>query len=276
MRIAFIGGGNMATALIGGLYASQDQVEQIRVADPGPDVKERLEGQWPLNCFNSAADAISGMDTIVLAVKPQVLPLVLDEISGLVTPDQLVISIVAGIPVSRISEQLGTSQPIVRTMPNTPALIGLGITALYASEVCSQDQRQKADKLMQAGGETVWLENESLLNVVTAVSGSGPAYFFYLIEAMRNAGVRLGLSEEVAGKLALHTAHGASAMAIDGDVDVAELRQRVSSKGGTTEAALETFAAGDFENLVDSAIAAATQRGLELADTARQTMEAKA
>jgi len=276
MRIAFIGGGNMATALIGGLYAKHDQVEQIQIADPSQDVKERLEGRWPINCFNSAADAISGMDTIVLAVKPQILPAVLDEIGGLLTPDQLVISVVAGIPVSRITEQLGASQPIVRTMPNTPALIGLGITALYASEVCSLDQRQKADNLMQAGGETVWLDNESLMNVVTAVSGSGPAYFFYLIEAMRNAGIRLGLREDVAGKLALHTAYGASAMAVDGDVDVAELRRRVTSKGGTTEAALETFAAGDFENLVDSAISAATQRGQELARDARQTMEAKA
>jgi len=212
----------------------------------------------------------------VLAVKPQILPVVLDEIGSRVTPDQLVISIVAGIPVSRIAEQLGASQAIVRTMPNTPALIGLGITALYASEVCSPGQRQKAENLMQAGGETVWLENESLLNVVTAVSGSGPAYFFYLIEAMRNAGVRLGLSKEVAGKLALHTAYGASAMAVAGDVDVAELRRRVTSKGGTTEAALETFAAGDFENLVDAAITAATQRGQELAGNARKTLEAKA
>ena len=275
MKIAFIGGGNMASALIGGLYASQDRVGQIRVADPSPDVKERLEGQWPVNCFSSAADAISGIDTIVLAVKPQILPVVLDEIRDLVTPDQLIISIVAGIPVSRIAEQLGTLQPIVRTMPNTPALIGLGITALYASEACSQDQRQKADTLMQAGGETVWLENENLLNVVTAVSGSGPAYFFYLIEAMRNAGVRLGLSEEVAGKLALHTAYGASAMAINGDIDVAELRRRVTSKGGTTEAAIATFAAGNLESLVDSAISAATQRGEELAGNTRPTLEEK-
>jgi pyrroline-5-carboxylate reductase len=275
MKIAFIGGGNMATALIGGLYASQDQVEQIQVADPSQDVKERLEGQWPVKCFSSAPEAISGMDTIVLAVKPQILPVVLDELGGLPAPDQLVISIVAGITVSRISEQLGASQPIVRTMPNTPALIGLGITALYASEVCSLDQRQKADNLMQAGGETVWLDNENLMNVVTAVSGSGPAYFFYLIEAMRNAGIRLGLREDVAGKLALHTAYGASAMAVDGGVDVAELRRRVASKGGTTEAALETFATGGFENLVDSAITAATQRGMELAGNASQTMETK-
>lgn len=276
MKIAFIGGGNMATALIGGLFASQDQIEQLQVADPSPDVKKRLEGKWPISCFTNATDAIRGMDTIVLAVKPQILPVVLNEIENAVSQHQLVISIVAGIPISQIAGHLGAKQAIVRTMPNTPALIGLGITGLYASSACDQDQRQQAEKLMRAGGEAVWLENEDLLDVVTAVSGSGPAYFYYLIEAMQNAGTRLGLSKEIAGKLALHTAYGASAMAVESDVDVAELRQRVTSRGGTTEAALEALAAGNFEELIDSAITAATKRGQDLAGRAGQTMEKEA
>jgi len=270
MKIAFIGGGIMATALIGGMYAAHDEIEKIQVADPGPEVKKRLESQWPITCFSTAIDAIKGMDTIVLAVKPQVLPVVLDEIGDLVNPGQLIISIVAGIPVSQIAGQLTASPPIVRTMPNTPALIGLGITGMYASDCCNPGQRRMAEKLMQVGGETVWLEEEKLLDVVTAVSGSGPAYFYYMIEAIQNAGTRLGLPEDIAGKLALHTANGAGSMALHQDVDVAELRRRVTTKGGTTEAALEQFKAGHFKQLVDLAITAATHRGQELADDVGQ------
>ena len=255
----------MATALIGGLFAAQGKLKRIQVADPNPQVRERLEQKWPVNCFSRADIAINGAEAIVLAVKPQILPAVLEEIGDLVSDEQLVISIVAGIPTSKIAAQLKSSPAIVRTMPNTPALIGLGITALYANENCNPAQRQMAWELMQTAGEVVWLGEESLLDVVTAVSGSGPAYFFYLIEAMRNAGARLGLPADIADKLALHTANGASAMALQSDVDVAELRRRVTSRGGTTQAAMEQLEAGHFEDLVESAIAAATRRGQELA-----------
>ena len=275
MKIAFIGGGNMATALISGLFSSGDGVDKIQVADPGVDVQKRLQEQWPLTCVSSAVDAIQDMDMIVLAVKPQVLPIVLKEIGSKVSSTQVVISIVAGIPLAQIAAQLQAGPPVVRTMPNTPALIGLGITGLYASKNCTAHHRQMAEALMQAAGETVWLEEESLLDVVTAVSGSGPAYFFYMIEAMSNAGTQLGLSKEVANSLALHTAYGASAMAIQSDVDVSELRRRVTSKGGTTQAALDQFKAGGFEGLVDSAINAATQRAQELAANAAQTKESQ-
>ncbi len=265
MRIAFIGGGNMATALISGLFAAQGKAQEVRIADPNPEARERLEEKWPVICFNHAAEAIEGMDAIVLAVKPQVLPRVLEEIGAQVTADQLLISIVAGIPIDQIAAPHKSSPAIVRTMPNTPALIGLGITALYASENCSPAQRRMAQELMQAAGEVVWLDQENLLDVVTAVSGSGPAYFFYLIEAMRKAATRLGLPADIAGKLALHTAYGASAMAVQSDVDVAELRRRVTSRGGTTQVALEQLDAGHFEDLVDAAIVAATRRGQQLA-----------
>jgi pyrroline-5-carboxylate reductase len=269
MRIAFIGGGNMATALISSLFASRHDVDRIKVADPNTSVKKRLQRQWPVTCYKQAADAIKGMDAIVLAVKPQVLPIVLDEIGDLVSGKQLVISIVAGIHTSQIAEKIKSNPPIIRTMPNTPALIGLGITGMYARVNCSLAQRELTHNLMESAGEVVWLEKESLLDVVTAVSGSGPAYFYYLVECLRKAGTRLGLPEDVAASLALHTAHGASAMAVKSDVDVTVLRQRVTTPGGTTEAAMEQLSAGDFEQLIDAAITAATNRGLQLAREAQ-------
>ena len=271
MRIAFIGGGNMATALISSLFASRHSVNRIHVADPGPEAREHLKKRWPVHCFEHAADAIEGMEAIVLAVKPQVLPLVLEEIGSLVTNEQLLISIVAGIHTSQIAAQLKSNPPIVRTMPNTPALIGLGITGMYARINCSLSQRELTQNLMESAGEVVWLDKESLLDVVTAVSGSGPAYFYYLVECLRNAGTRLGLPAEVAAKLALHTAYGASAMAVQSDADVIELRQRVTTKGGTTQAALEQLEAGNFEQLIDKAITAATKRGQELSDAGEQS-----
>jgi len=271
MRIAFIGGGNMATALIGSLFASRHSVDRIHVADPGLDARQGLQKRWPVHCFERATDAIKGMDAIVLAVKPQVLPLVLDEIGDLVSDEQLVISIVAGIHTSQIAAKLKSAAPIVRTMPNTPALIGLGITGMYAPISCNLKQRQLTQNLMESAGEVVWLERESLLDVVTAVSGSGPAYFYYLVESLRDAGTRQGLPADVAARLALYTAYGASTMAVQSKADVTELRQRVTTRGGTTEAAMNIFEAGHFTELVNSAIAAATRRGQELSEEGMQT-----
>lgn len=271
MRIGFIGGGNMATALIGSLFASRHSVDRIQVAEPNAAAREYLQRRWPVTCYERASGAIKGMDAIVLAVKPQVLPMVLSEIEGLVTDEQLIISIVAGIPTSHIAERLKSNSPIVRTMPNTPALIGLGITGMYARVNCTLAQRELTQNLMECAGEVVWLDKENLLDVVTAVSGSGPAYFYYLVECLRNAGTSLGLPSDVAAKLALHTAYGASALAVQSDTDVAELRQRVTTPGGTTEAAMEQLNAGRFDLLIDSAIEAATRRGQELADDEAQS-----
>ena len=266
MRIGFIGGGNMATALISSLFASRHNINRVQVADPGEAARESLQKRWPVTCYEHASDAIKGMDAIVLAVKPQVLPDVLNEIQNLVTDQQLIISIVAGIPTSQIAAHLRSSPPIVRTMPNTPALIGLGITGMYARVNCTLAQRELTQNLMESAGQVVWLDKESLLDVVTALSGSGPAYFYYLVECLRNTGTQLGLPAEVAAKLALHTAHGASVMAVQSEADVTELRQRVTTRGGTTEAAMQQLSAGNFEQLIDSAIRAATRRGQELAD----------
>jgi len=266
MRIAFIGGGNMASALISSLFASRHIVDRVQVADPGEGVRERLQKRWPVHCFETAAEAIQGMDAIVLAVKPQVLPVVLDEIGSLINSEQLVISIVAGIHTNQIADKLESESPIVRTMPNTPALIGLGITGMYARVNCSLAQRELAQNLMESAGKVVWLDKESLLDVVTALSGSGPAYFFYLVECLRNAGAQLGLPAEIAAKLALHTAHGACAMAVQSDSDVIELREQVTTPGGTTEAAMDMLDMGHFEHLIDLAIRAATERGHQLAN----------
>ena len=271
MRIGFIGGGNMATALISRLFASRHSIDRVQVADPGAGAREYLQKRWPVSCYEHAVDAIKGMDAIVLAVKPQVLPEVLEEIRNHVTDQQLIISIVAGIPTSQIAAHLESNPPIVRTMPNTPALIGLGITGMYARVNCNLAQRELTQNLMESAGEVVWLDRESLLDVVTAVSGSGPAYFYYLVECLRNAGTRLGLPAEIAAKLALHTAYGASAMAVQSDVDVIELRERVTTPGGTTEAAMKQFNAGHFEQLIDSAVTAATRRGQELADSGEKS-----
>jgi pyrroline-5-carboxylate reductase len=271
MRIGFIGGGNMATALISRLFASRHSIDRVQVADPGAGAREYLQKRWPVSCYEHATDAIKGMDAIVLAVKPQVLPEVLEEMRNHVTDQQLIISIVAGIPTSQIAAHLKSNPPIVRTMPNTPALIGLGITGMYARVNCNLAQRELTQNLMESAGEVVWLDRESLLDVVTAVSGSGPAYFYYLVECLRNAGTRLGLPAEIAAKLALHTAYGASAMAVQSDVDVIELRERVTTPGGTTEAAMKQFNAGHFEQLIDSAVTAATRRGQELADSGEKS-----
>lgn len=266
MRIAMIGGGNMATALIGSLFNSGHNIERIQVAEPAAEARQRLEQQWPVKCFETAAEAINEMDAIVLAVKPAVVPLVLEEIGNLVAAQQMIISIVAGIHSDQIVAQLGSAAAVVRTMPNTPALIGLGITGMYARNNCSDSQRAFAQSIMESAGEVVWLEEESMLDIVTAISGSGPAYFYYMIEALSKAGTRLGLSSEVASRLASHTAHGAGAMAVQSNTEVAELRRRVSTKGGTTEAAVNQLKAGDFAKLVDSAVAAATRRSRQLAD----------
>jgi pyrroline-5-carboxylate reductase len=188
----------------------------------------------------------------------------------LVTSRQVIISIVAGIKSEQIRTQLEAKPAVVRTMPNTPALIGMGITGMYTQGDCSQAQRTMAQQIMESAGEVVWIDEEDLLDVVTAISGSGPAYFFYMIEALRDAGTRLGLSKEIATKLALHTAQGAGAMAVQSDVDVSVLRSRVATKGGTTEAALNQFIAADFEQIVDAAVAAATHRGQELSKQGNQ------
>lgn len=267
MNIAFIGGGNMATALIGGLQQSAQPPERITVSDPDRAARERLATSHGVECFDAALDAIAEADVVVLAIKPQVMPIVLKELAGRVSRGQLTLSIAAGIPVARIAAALGADRPVVRAMPNTPALIGLGVAGLFAGPGCHARHRRAAEWVLGAAGETEWLDDESLMDVVTAISGSGPAYYFALTEALREAGVASGLPADVAAKLALHTAHGAGAMLARAGLDASELRRRVTSPGGTTEAALATLTAAGFSDLIGQAVAAATRRGRELATT---------
>ncbi len=263
--IAFIGGGNMARSLIGGLVALGQAPATLHVAEPVPALRDRLAADFGVLASATAAEAADGAGTWVLAVKPQVMR----EVCALLAPlaqaqRPLVVSIAAGITTAQIDRWLGGGQAVVRTMPNTPALLGAGATGLYANPAVGDGQRQAAQSLMQATGITAWIPEEALMDAVTAVSGSGPAYVFLLAEAMQAAGEAQGLAPETARRLVTQTLLGAARMLDESDEPAATLRHRVTSPGGTTQAAIDSFQAGGFGALVDQAIAAATRRGREL------------
>jgi pyrroline-5-carboxylate reductase len=263
--LAFIGGGNMARSLIGGLIARGQAPAAIRVAEPNATQRDALVQGFGVPVFESSVEAVAGAELWVLAVKPQVLP----EICRALAPQAqaqkpLVISVAAGATTSQLERWLGGRLAIVRAMPNTPALIGMGITALFANADAKYDQRERAAGLLAAVGPTVWIDDEKHMDAVTAVSGSGPAYLFLLAEAMEAAGVAQGLSKVVAQALVRQTLHGAARMLVDLPEPADVLRQRVTSPGGTTEAAIDTFETGGFRALVNAAIVAATRRGAEL------------
>ncbi|MBQ57296.1 MAG: pyrroline-5-carboxylate reductase [Pseudomonadaceae bacterium] len=264
-RIAFIGAGNMAASLIGGMRAQGVGAESIRASDRGAEQREKISAQYGIDVFASNAEAINGVDVIVLSIKPQAMKEVCLDLAPHIKDGQLIVSIAAGISSASLANWLG-ERAIVRCMPNTPALLRQGVSGLYANPQVSVEQRQQAEQLLSAVGLALWLDEEHLIDAVTAVSGSGPAYFFLLIEAMTAAGEKLGLPRETAEKLTQQTALGAAQMAIASDVDAAELRRRVTSPAGTTEAAIKTFQAGGFEALVDAALNAAAQRSAELAE----------
>ncbi|HSX91082.1 MAG TPA: pyrroline-5-carboxylate reductase [Pseudomonas sp.] len=269
-RIAFIGAGNMAASLIGGLRAQGVAASAIRASDRGAEQRAKISADYAIDTFASNAEAVKGADVIVLSVKPQVMKDVCLDLAAHIDDGQLIVSIAAGIGCASLERWLGTphnSAPaIVRCMPNTPALLRQGVSGLYANARVSPAQRQQAEQLLGAVGLALWLEQESLIDAVTAVSGSGPAYFFLLIEAMTAAGEKLGLPRETAAQLSAHTALGAARMAASSDVDASELRRRVTSPAGTTEAAINSFQAGGFEALVEKAVRAAANRSAELAE----------
>ncbi len=262
--IAFIGGGNMATSLIGGLVAAGCAPESLRVAEPDAARAQVLREKLGVTVAASAHEIVAGAGTLVLAVKPQQMA---EALRGL-SPDAgaCVVSIAAGIRLDFLRTALGPSLHYVRSMPNTPALYGCGISGLYAQPGTPDDARLRAEIVLRAAGETVWLRDEAELDAVTAVSGSGPAYFFLLVEAMREAGVALGLAPETAAKLAAHTCIGSARMIEEGTTDVAELRAQVTSKGGTTEAALKSLESAGMRPIVHEALAAAARRSRELGD----------
>lgn len=264
--IAFIGGGNMAASIIGGLVAGGFDAGAIWASDPLPASLERLTGIAPINTTTDNAAAIEQADVLVLAVKPQVMQAVCKTIADAVQARQpLVISIAAGIDLASLQRWLGGSTALVRCMPNTPALVRCGASGLFASDGVASEQRQRASEILGAVGSVHWFDDEAALDAVTAVSGSGPAYFFLVMEAMQAAGEQLGLSPEDARALTLQTALGAATMALDSEVDAAELRRRVSSPGGTTERAIAALEASGLRASFANAMGAARDRSIELA-----------
>ena len=265
IRITFIGADNMAASLIGGLCTQGVDKSVLRASDPNEQQRQRITRELGIATFEDNAAAVEGADVVVLAVKPQSMKAVCQALAPHLAASQLVVSIAAGISCASLEQWLGP-RALVRCMPNTPSLLRQGVSGLYANGGVSNEQRSQAEQLLSAVGLALWLDEEAQIDAVTAVSGSGPAYFFLLIEAMTRAGEKLGLPREVAERLTQQTALGAARMAIESDVDAAELRRRVTSPAGTTEAAIKTFQAGGFEALVDQALAAAAHRSAELAD----------
>lgn len=265
MKITFIGGGNMATALIGGLKKQGFSAAGIQVVEPNEETRTRLTDCFGVRCTPVLDAAALNCEVLMLAVKPQVMKEALAPAAGKLDR-QLVISIAAGLRLVDIGRWLGDYPRLIRSMPNTPALIGAGITGLFAAVQVDQDGRDSAEKILGAVGSTVWIEDESLMDAVTAVSGSGPAYVFYFIEALQNAGAGLGLPAETARRLAIETFLGAARLAATSDEPVSELRARVTSKGGTTAAALESFNSLRVGVSIGHGINAAATRGRELCD----------
>jgi pyrroline-5-carboxylate reductase len=264
--IAFIGAGNMASSIIGGLVESGHPPQAIRAADPYPASLERLRAIAPVACFDNNAAAVAGADVVILAVKPQVMPEALASIATAVAEaGALVMSIAAGTTIATMQARLGRDTAIVRCMPNTPALLGCGASGLYATAQVDPAQRAHAEAILGAVGSVHWVSTESALDAVTALSGSGPAYFFLFTEALVDAACELGLPRETATALARQTALGAARMAIEGDADLVELRRRVTSPGGTTQAAVESFERDGLRATIRRAVVAAADRAAEMA-----------
>ena len=265
IKIGFIGGGNMSMALIGGLIRQGVKPQNIHVIEPLEAQRSHLYQQWQVHTYASMHETVCQTDVLILAVKPQQMKQALTPLAGKIH-QALVISIAAGLRLEDISRWLGHYQKLVRAMPNTPALIGRGVTGLFALPQVDEASRSMATQILSAVGKTVWVDTENLINAVTAVSGSGPAYVFRFIEALEAAGVSEGLSANVSHELAIQTLLGAAHLAAESAETPAVLRERVTSKGGTTAAALAVLDQHQFLNVMNQAIHAAAERGRELGD----------
>ncbi len=263
-RISFIGGGNMTLSLIGGLLNNGIDAAQLRVADVNP--QPLVAAHFPVEIHTDNREVLEHADVVVLAVKPQVLPEVSKALAAHIPHTApLFISIAAGIQSTDLQRWLGAQVPIVRVMPNTPALVQSGASALFAGAQVSAEQKAMTETILRAVGMTVWLDDEQLMDAVTALSGSGPAYFFLIMEVMEQAALKLGLPAEQARLLTLQTAFGAAKMALESREDAATLRARVTSKGGTTEEAIKVLQEHDLQSIFDQAMTAAQQRSMALA-----------
>lgn len=264
-KIGFIGGGNMASSLMSGLIASGHSPQQLWVSDINKDQLASLAANLQVNIAPDNETVIQEAEVVVLAVKPQVLRQVAESVAGLIQKKKpLVVSIAAGITQASLSSWLGTDTAIVRCMPNTPALVLTGATGLHANRNVTAAQRDLAENIMRSVGISLWVDDESDLDAVTAVSGSGPAYYFLLMEAMEKAAEELGLDKRTARLLVQQTALGAAKIALESFESPEQLRKRVTSPGGTTQRAIETFEQGGFTELVSKAMHAARDRSIEM------------
>ena len=270
--IGFIGAGNMAFALISGLRSSGFPVKNIKVSDKDAVLLSQRKTELGIEIFTDNMQLARQSDVIVFAVKPQILSTVCQELQPHINHQPLMISIVAGVKSTSINRWLGGDASIVRAMPNTPALLGVGATGMMTNDAVSKEQKALTEQILGSVGACFWVKDEDMINAVTALSGSGPAYFFLMIESMTKAGIALGLDEKIAEKLSVQTALGASMMASQSNDSSNELRAKVTSKNGTTQAAIESFQTQNFESVVSHAIRAAFDRakkiGFELDDNA--------
>jgi len=263
--IGFIGGGNMASSLINGLLASGHPAEKLWVSDTNPEILQTFVDDLNINTTTDNNNIVCQTDVVVLAVKPQIVQAVAEQITKTVEQYRpLLVSIAAGVSQYSLAQWLGSGLSIVRCMPNTPALVLTGATALHANQYVSDEQKDLTENILRSVGISLWVEHESELDAVTATSGSGPAYYFLLMEAMEAAAIELGLTEQTARLLVQQTALGAAKIALESDETPEQLRHRVTSPGGTTQRAIETFEQQHFSQLVSTAMHAARDRSIEM------------
>jgi pyrroline-5-carboxylate reductase len=267
LKVVFVGGGNMASAIIAGVLANGADARNFTVVDPADDLRERLTREYGLHTLPAADRTLNDTDVVVLAVKPQVMREVCESLRGCLV-DSLVISVAAGIRLEALANWLGGCPRLVRAMPNTPALIGQGITGMASAKTLSSADRKIADTIAGAVGEVTWVEHEDQLDAITALSGSGPAYVFYFIEAMEQAAEKMGLPAWQGAALARQTFFGASALARGSSEAVTMLRQRVTSPGGTTAAGIDAMDNNNLKAVFVDAILAAARRSVELGASA--------
>jgi pyrroline-5-carboxylate reductase len=264
-NLSFIGAGNMARSLISGLIENDHNPSHITVSDINNEQLLRLKNDFAVNITSCNKTACSNADVVVLAVKPQIINTVIRDLKqALIKQSPLLVSIAAGVKEADISRWIGQTHPIIRCMPNTPALVGAGATALLANTHVSDKQKRMAESMLGAVGITAWVEQESELDAITALSGSGPAYFFLVVEHMINSAVQLGLTRELAETFARQTAWGAAKMLAQSNTPAAELRENVTSKGGTTAAALESYKSSQLDDIIFKSMNCAYKRSIEL------------
>ena len=266
LKISFLGGGNMASALVGGLIQRGFNAKAIQAVEPAELARKRLGEAFGIHAAAQPDVSSLSCDVLVLAVKPQQMKAALAPISGKLGRDTVVISVAAGLRLADLSRWLGGHEKLIRAMPNTPALIGCGVTGLFAHPSVSAAGRAAAEAVLSAVGSVVWVDDEVQIDAITAVSGSGPAYVFHFIEALEAAACTLGFDQATARQLAVDTVFGAARLAVESSEPPAVLRERVTSPGGTTAAALASLAESGFIEIVERAVRAAEARGRELGD----------